>query len=222
VTPEFLQWDSDHFGRRIARVEAPRSNDDWLAVDDWADANDIDCLYVFASGKDPTAIRLAQEHAARSLGERIILEAVVTDASPVDGLRLATTADLAWLEEIAGESFTHARFFHDPNFSHALAQSLYRTWVRTSVEGWARAVLVVPKQGFVTCRDEKIDLLAVAAHARGQGIATRLTNGAKHWFATHGVRRVSVLTGNDVAIKLYKGCGFVPARTEVVFHKWYR
>lgn len=221
MTPEFLQWDSDHFGVRIARVDAPRSRDEWLTLDDWAYANQIDCMYVAASGKDPIAIRLAEERAARCLGERTILEAIVTDSPAVDGLRFATESDLPWLEDIAAKAFVESRFFRDPHFSPALCEALYRVWIRKSLQGWARAVLVADERGFVTCRDEKIDLLAVADSARGQGVGTTLTNGAKHWFATHGVRRVSVLTRNEVAVKLYQRCGFVPARTEIVFHKWY-
>ena len=48
--------------------------------------------------------------------------------------------------------------------------------------------------------------------------------GAKHWFATHGIRRVSVLARakNESAVRLYQRCGFVPARSEVLFHKWYK
>ena len=83
---------------------------------------------------------------------------------------------------------------------------------------------VAAPTGFVTCRDEKIDLLAVAESARGRGLGALLTNGAMHWFATNGVRRVSVLAriNNDDAVRLYKRCGFVPAATEFLFHKWYK
>ena len=96
------------------------------------------------------------------------------------------------------------------------------------MHGYARAVLVSgdvgEPTGFVTCRDEKIDLLAVAESVRGRGLGALLTNGAKHWFATNGVRRVSVLARaqNEPAIRLYKRCGFVPAATEFLFHKWYK
>lgn len=224
MTTEFLQWDSDHFGVRIARTDAPRTNDDWLAIDDWAQANDIDCLYVFASGKDATAIRLAEEHAARCLDERVILEAIVTDSPAVEGLHGATEADLPALEEIAARSFLESRFFRDPHFPRDRSEELFRTWIRKSVNGWAQAVFVCSQNGFVTCRDAKIDLLAVAESARGRGIGTLLTNGAKHWFATNGVRRANVLArvNNDAAVRLYKRCGFVPASTEFLFHKWYK
>ena len=83
--------------------------------------------------------------------------------------------------------------------------------------------MLTPPPGFVTCRDEKIDLLAVAESARGRGIGELLTNGAMHWFATNGVRRVSVLArSNNDACRCHKRCGFVPAATEFLFHKWYK
>ncbi|MBC8107968.1 MAG: GNAT family N-acetyltransferase [Anaerolineae bacterium] len=227
MTPEFLQWDSDHFGVRIARTHAPRNTPDWRAVDDWAFNNQINCLYVFATNKDSAAIKLAEEHAARCMDERIILEAIGSNASAVSGLRMAEQADLAELEAIAASSFIDSRFFRDPNFPRERCEGLFRTWIRKSVHGYARAVLVAGEigapTGFVTCRDEKIDLLAVAGSSRGRGIGALLTNGATHWFASQCVRRVSVLarSSNDSAIRLYKRCGFVPASTEFVFHKWY-
>jgi dTDP-4-amino-4,6-dideoxy-D-galactose acyltransferase len=158
------------------------------------------------------------------MGERVIFEAIVTGAPAVEGLRLATPSDLPWLEDIAATAFIESRFFRDPNFSRASSESLFRTWIRKSVEGWARAVLVADQQGFVTCRDEKIDLLAVTESARGVGVGAALTKGANHWFATQGVRRVSVLAraDNAAAVNLYKRCGFIPALSEFVFHKWYR
>lgn len=228
MTPEFLQWDSDHFAVRIARTDAPRTTDEWRATDHWAFANDIDCLYVFSNGNDPTSIRLAEEHGARCMDERVVLEAIVSGAASVAGLRAAEEADLPELETIAATSFTESRFFRDPSFCRDRCEELFRTWVRKSVHGYARAVLVTghvgAPTGFVTCRQEKIDLLAVAESARGKGIGALLTNGAKHWFATAGVRRVSVLAraNNDAAIRLYKRCGFVPASTEILFHKWYK
>lgn len=228
MTPQFLEWDSDHFGVRIARTDAPCVKADWSAIDDWAFANDIDCLYVFANGKEPTTIRLAEEHASRCMDERIILEAISSNSPAVQGLRPADEADLPVLEEIAARSFAESRFFRDPHFPRERSEELFRTWIRKSVHGYARAVLVAgdvsAPTGFVTCRDEKIDLLAVAEPARGKGIGALLANGAKHWFATNGVRRVSVLarSKNESALRLYRACGFVPASTEFLFHKWYR
>ncbi|CAN5452111.1 hypothetical protein BH09PLA1_BH09PLA1_19030 [soil metagenome] len=227
MTPQFLQWDSDHFGVRIARIDAPTTTPEWEAVDAWAAANAIDCIYVFANGKDQAAIRLAEEHAARCVDERIILEAVVSDASMPNDVREAVDLDLPALEAIAVRAFTDSRFHRDPHFSPVLCDSLFRLWIRKSVRGYARAVLVTGAPGapvaFVTCRDEKIDLLAVTESARGKGIGERLTNAAKGWFASQRVRRVSVLARarNDPAIRLYKRCGFVPAMSEFVFHRWY-
>ena len=228
MTPEFLQWDSDHFSVRIARSDAPHTNDEWHALDEWAHANDIACMYVFANGREQIAIRLAEEHAARCMDERIILEAIVSDSPAVNGLRAAVEPDLPALEEIAARSFEESRFFRDPHFARERSEELFRSWIRKSVKGYARAALVSGEvgapTGFITCRDEKIDLLAVAESARGRGIGSQLTNGAKHWFATNGVRRVSVLArlNNDNAVRLYKRCGFVPAATEFLFHKWYK
>jgi ribosomal protein S18 acetylase RimI-like enzyme len=158
------------------------------------------------------------------MDERVILEAIVSNSPAVDGLRFATEPDLPALEEIAAPSFTESRFFRDPHFPRDRSEELFRTWIRKSVNGWAQAVLVRERVGFVTCRDQKIDLLAVAETARGRGLGALLTNGAKHWFATNGVRRVSVLArvSNDNAVALYKRCGFVPASTEFLFHKWYK
>ena len=52
-----LAWDSEFFGKRIARAYTERINEDLLReITDWCAENRIDCLYLLAASNDPATI----------------------------------------------------------------------------------------------------------------------------------------------------------------------
>lgn len=83
--------------------------------------------------------------------------------------------------------------------------------------------------GYVTCHlppnsdSGSIGLIAVSPTHQGQGLGKALITAATDWFASRGVRRVSVVTqGRNVpAQRLYARCGFIPSRLELYYHLWF-
>ena len=79
-TVEILPWDSNFFGKSIARVLTGRLEpDDLKAILDWAQEGSIDCLYYLADSTDPASIWLAQNSGFRMVDIRTTLSWTAED-----------------------------------------------------------------------------------------------------------------------------------------------
>ena len=235
----YLDWDSEFFGVRIARVE-----DRFLSsvtadfVDQWCKTHSIDCLYFLADSDDPASTRAAEDAGYRFVDVRLTLCGSVTANSPLRletnsvQIRQATAADIPELRRIASGSHQASRFYRDPNFPKALCDRLYEIWIEKSVEGYAEMVWVAVSGrqpvGYISChlRDggAEIGLLGVAAAARGTGVGLHLVGRALEEFAVQGAQSVSVVTqgSNVAAIRLYEKAGFRAYSVQFWYHKWFR
>lgn len=232
-----LDWDSEFFGRRIARVTAHRLTPELVEdVVAWGKRAGAECLYFLADAGDPETVRLAEDHAFRQVDVRLTLERGL-DGEPAapwpDGgarVRPAAPADLPALRALARTSHHDSRFYHDPNFPAARCDDLYATWIEKSCAGYADAVLVADHDraaaGYVSCHldpDEgRIGLFAVSAAHQGRGTGRALLAASLGWFAAQGRRRVSVVTQgrNAPAQRLYQHGGFVTRSLQLWYHRW--
>lgn len=242
---QFLPWDTDHFGVRIARANFHRLDPALLdQVLQWCRENTIDCLYFLAEAEMET-IRCAEDHGFRLVDVRMTLEKRLDRAHPAAAgtdqgvlLRPAVLGDLPALERIARDSFIYSRFFSDPCFPRAACQRLYEIWIEHSVKGRSALVLVAvepalgehPGQplGFLTCEINEagqglIGLTGVDPAQRGRGIGRRLVEQGLAWFGENGVEVVEVVTQgrNLVAQRLYQRAGFLTASVQLWYHRWF-
>jgi len=234
---EYLEWDSQFFGRRIARVNSSCLTEKLaVEIDDWCSLERIDCLYFLASSTDPLTARLAQDNMFRLVDVRVTLELHVRTAcsgsSSLPRIRNAVERDIPALRILARSAHRDSRFYYDGNFPSHLCDRLYETWIERSCSGWAKNVLVAGEgadpEGYVTCQIPnpsigQIGLVGVAEKAHGKGIGRDLVTSAACWFAQEGVENVSVVTqGRNVrAQRLYQRCGFVTRSVELWFHRWF-
>jgi dTDP-4-amino-4,6-dideoxy-D-galactose acyltransferase len=200
------------------------------AVDAWARANDVDCVY-FLARDEPGAAAQAEDAGFRLTDVRVEL------GRPSAGeerstLRPAGAEDEAPLRELARSNHRITRFYADPRFPDERCDELYATWISRSLEGWADAVLVAEAEGrlagYVSLHRLEwgwgsIGLIGVAPDARGQGVGRRLVESAVAWAREQGLERVTVVTQarNVPALRLFEGCGFRMADLGLWFHKWY-
>ncbi len=234
----YLDWDSEFFGRRIARVNASRITDESITdIDAWCSAHRIECLYLLADSADPPTTKLAQENGFRFVDVRVTLDVRSTkacgsgDIATGDAVRRATEADIAALKAIARRNHRDTRFYYDGNFPMRRCDELYETWIEKSYRGWAENVLVAAKQGeiegYISCHVRtavigQIGLVGVAEKAQARGVGTELVAKALRWFSEQGIEVVSVVTqGRNVpAQRLYQKCGFATRSVELWFHRW--
>lgn len=247
---EMLQWDSEHFGRRIGRVRGRRLTPEALArIADWTAASRAECLYFLADSGEAATAALAEEGGFRLVDVRITLErrgggvAGAATAGSADGVevRAAVAADLPELRRIAAVSHRDSRFFQDPGFGAERAAHMYERWIEKCLgdpagivlvpamggrEGGGRGTRVV---GYITAAvtadgGGQIGLFAVDAAARGGGLGGRLIAAALEWCAARGADPVSVVTqGRNVgAQRLYQRFGLLSRDLELWFHRWSR
>jgi len=241
-----LEWDSEFFGFRIARVDGGRLTTkkmrDILA---WCEENFIECLYFLADSDHMDTLRLAERHQFSLVDIRVELQRSIS--GPLAHATLSSTeafqtrrflpGDIPSLKEIARQSITGSRFFSDPCFSKDASHSLYEAWVEKSCQGYADQVLVSaginqkndPVSGFITCHLPTADsggtigLLGTAVDFQGQGVGRALVNAALDWFGANGVGDVKVVTqGQNIkAQRLYQSSGFITHTQKLWYHKWF-
>jgi dTDP-4-amino-4,6-dideoxy-D-galactose acyltransferase len=230
----FLEWDSDFFSHRIARVEGSRlASDTVQQIFDWCAQHRIDCLYLRADSNDAETIRVADAMQFQLVDVRLTFERALAIAPPLPAsIRSWCEADLATLASIAGVSHSDSRFYFDGHFPRERCDQLYRVWIERSCHGWADAVLVAELEGcpagYVSCHLEtddtgSIGLIAVAPEHRGAGLGTHLVNAALQFMLGKGRSRAIVVTqGRNVASqRLYQRCGFVTQSVELYYHRWF-
>lgn len=234
---QVLDWDTEFFGFRIARLNEERLTEDKLAhAVSWCRANEVKCLYFLADNRDAATIRLAEWANFHFVDTRVAYEkrfcqsiANVDEADTC--IRLAQPADVPALRVIAASSYTDSRFYNDPGFPRLLCDRLYETWIEKSCSGYADAVLVAQMQGvpvgYISCHLQndgqgQIGLVGVAGNVQGKGIGTRLIDAATSWFAARGTDTITVVTQgrNIVAQRLYQRSGFLICSTDTWYHLW--
>jgi len=231
----FREWDSLHWGLRIAKVEGSRlTPESVVSIRSWCESHAIDCVY-FLADDDPGTHRLAESAGYRRVDTRVTLERE-PEESPAGGkgvVRPFDPHDLPVLCRIARSSHHATRFYRDGRFPGPKCDDLYETWIRKSCGGEAQAVFVAapdgPPVGYVTCELEepaegKIGLMAVDEAFRGKGLGRALVLEALRWFGSRSVRRVSVITQGDEggARRFYESCSFVVCSVQVWYHGWLR
>jgi dTDP-4-amino-4,6-dideoxy-D-galactose acyltransferase len=231
-----LPWDSEFWGVPVGRVEDGELTTERLAaVDEWADANEVACLYFLASGDDPSSAHVAERGGFRLMDLRVELRrSAGAEEQPLERLREARPDDAGALRAIARSSHGITRFYADPNFANDRCDDLYDVWISRSLEGWADGVLVADGEGgaagYVSCHLDdasatgSIGLIAVDERARGSGIGVDLARGAVGWCHGRGSETMSVVTQgrNVAALRTFQRAGFLVDSVGLWFHKWYR
>ena len=229
-----LDWDTEFWGVRIARIEGDTLTADSAAqVDDWARQNEVDCLYFLARSDDARSAQAAEQAGFRLMDVRVELGRATGGETSARAVRESRPEDVPALRAIARENHRGTRFYADPRFPTARCDDLYDVWIERSCAGWADVVLVAEHEsrpaGYVSCHLDpagaggSIGLIAVAAAARQLGLGRTLVEGALAWCAARGVPKVTVATqGRSVAaLRLYERCGFRIESLRLWFHKWY-
>lgn len=242
----YLEWDSDFWGRRMARADANcLDRKSVREMREWCEDEAIDCLYFLADADEEATVRLAEENGFRLADIRLTLERGLKGISPAASepgpprIRPCVPEDVPALRSIARLSHRDSRFYFDSNFPRALCNRLYEVWIEKSCRGYADGVLVAEHEGlaagYVSCHLSKeatnssdglrgdIGLVGVGASAQGRGLGLSLVEGALGWFAAQGMERVSVVTqGRNVrAQRLYQKCGFKTQSVRLWYHLWF-
>jgi dTDP-4-amino-4,6-dideoxy-D-galactose acyltransferase len=232
----YLDWDSNFFDCRIARLNAPRLNEAIAAQAlQWCGENRIDCLYFLADSDHSETCRLAESNGFQLVDVRLTYErAVESDAGdePATSVRFAREDDLPPLRAIARSSHHDSRFYFDGHFERANCDRLYETWIENSFRGFAQAVLVAERDGapagYLTCHykeeESQIGLVGVGRDHQGKGLGLALVRSFLAWSRRQRAARAKVVTqGRNVgAQRLYEKVAFLIATQQLWYHRWFQ
>lgn len=237
---EFLTWDSEFFGRRIARSTVEQVNADQMQqILAWCQQERIECLYFLADPADNETLRQLQQPLFRLVDLRMTLAFDHAGSPPLQPapsvpdvtLRAWQPADLPELIAVARSSYTDSRFYFDGHFPIEHCAQLYETWLIKSCDGWADHVLVAEIEGrpvgFITghlnAQAGRIGLVGVAQTARGYGVGQHLVTAMLAWFQQHDCQQTTVITqGRNIpAQRLYQRCGFLSHTIRLWYHGWF-
>lgn len=237
---EFLPWDTEFFGVRVARVCGGRLTPDRARdVLDWCDQRRISCLYFLADAGHTETVASAEACGFGLKDVRLTCrwrKAQLPEPAALPAgfvVRPACPSDLATLETIAGASHTDSRFYFDQRFAREAVGRLYRTWLRQSVGGGADACLVLEGPGgpggYITCHldppsgEGSIGLGGLASDLRGRGLGQGLYREALRWFGQHRVESVRYVTqGRNIqAQRVIQRLGFLTETVQLWYHRWF-
>ena len=234
----YLDWDSNFFERRIARLNASRLDPEIAQQAlQWCAQNRIDCLYLLAGSDDPQTKRLVEENDFRLVDVRVTYERVVAQTEKTEkeetaaNIRLAREDDLPFLADIARNAHHDSRFYFDEHFDRQKCDQFYETWIRNSLHGFADAVLVAESSqqaaAYVTCKltgsEAQIGLIGVSEAHRGKGLGSALVTSFLSWARERGAVRAKVVTQgrNAGAQRLYQKSGFLLVSSQPWYHRWF-
>lgn len=142
-------------------------------------------------------------------------------------VRPATIGDVAAIERIARESFTHDRFHADPFIADDIAGAIKAAWAGNDVRTRGDIVFVAVDGGevvgFNACLRRAdvavIDLIAVAPSAQGKGIGRQLVRASlDHYGGAIRIMYVGTQANNPSALAVYGSLGFRSVKSEKTFH----
>jgi len=139
----------------------------------------------------------------------------------------AQESDKAGIIDLAGVAFKYSRFFLDPLIHDDIARETRQKWVANYFNGLRGDMMLVAKSadrvvGFCQLlkREETaaIDLIAVAAEAQRQGVATDMMNSIKHFIPESGRIIVGTQAANIPAARAYENNKFRLINSTYIFH----
>ena len=228
-----LEWDSQFFGRRIARHEQNRLNNQSLdQALSWCKEQGIECLYFLCDSDEDASVVLAESVGFHLVDIRLELNWKSEPSKlPTAAVREFRETDLAELQQIASEVYDNTRFSMDKHFPADRVADLYQEWLTGSCQNPAHKVFVAAVDevaGFITCQFDtpeigRIGLLGISAAAQGMGYGQQLVQTAQHFFCSAGCSEVRVVTqGRNIAAqRLYQASGFRTYKVSLWYHKWF-
>jgi len=233
---QVLDWDSDLFGVKVARITRP-----YLSIAEISDillelkGRQVRLVYWFSEHRCDDA---AVKKLCGNLVDRKITFVIDFSTVDLDEILSANVVKpftnsmpVSVFEDLAIQSGKYSRFAVDQKFPKERFVALYKTWILRSLrKEIAKEVLVIQKgtqiAGMVTLGEKDgrgdIGLIAVKSGFRRKKYGETLVRAAQRWFIKSGFEYGQVVTqGQNIpACNLYTKCGYSIERTEYCYHFW--
>lgn len=233
---QILDWDSDFFGVKVARITQPRlTTQELSAALSELKIQQVKLVYWSSDleGDDAVVKKLHGKLTDKKTTFAIQFRSVnLNDILSTDVVEPYTDSmPIADLQSLAIQSGEYSRFAIDSHIPKDKFIALYEIWINRSLrKEIAKEVLVIRDGdrvvGMVTLGEKNgrgdIGLIAVDLDFRGRKYGERLVRAAQKWFIAYGFKHGQVVTqGQNIpACNLYKKCDYLVERIEYLYHFW--
>lgn len=230
---EYLQWDSDFFGKKIGKITTCGSSvfENHLIK---ARAEGYDVIYVFGANNLRLDNSLLNEFNGRIVDVKVLYVKDITssyeniEADIVEYTDNECCNDLEQLAYLSGE---YSRYKTDDNFGVDNFKRLYKTWMDKSITREIADKLFIIKNndeilGMVTMKIEAeighLGIMAVKENAQKNGYANSFIKYCCNTLYAIGINEIEVPTqlNNLKACRLYERLGFKIHDITSVYHFW--
>jgi ribosomal protein S18 acetylase RimI-like enzyme len=236
---KFLDWDSEHYKKRIAQVKKPvLYRSDFKKVDHWCNTNKIDCLYYLKDLLNNNESDIEELNNFNLVDIRVELNLKIDDL-PMEQqygneIKISSLKNKIRNElfAISDRNINNTRFYNDTNFDQDLVKKMYQIWLKKSYNDPFTTVVIAEIKnrivGFITFKHgheeiSTIGLVAIDKNYQRLGIGKSIMNECIHLSFKQNKTRISVATqlNNEPAIKFYERFGFKVFKKSNWYHKWY-
>lgn len=227
-----LEWDSNFFGIRVARIDSGLQEPDFMEVISQLDSEEFDLVYF----NSKFLVKENKYYKNHLLDKRVSLIKELKDKKPWDDRvklyngRVPTGKMIDLSRRVAQSS----RFFFDPAIPNEKVYEMYKIWLSKSVsKEMATDVLVYEDeygiQGFATIKildngKALIPMLAVDRNHEGLGISFMLMQAIETFLLKEGCEYLISETKakNLRALKVYERFGITCEPSHYINHLWRR
>ncbi|MCK4978743.1 MAG: GNAT family N-acetyltransferase [Candidatus Delongbacteria bacterium] len=232
---QILDWDSNLFGIKVAKIIEPDlSADEIKSILCELKQKSVELVYWASDKKCNDEIKQLE-------GRLVDIKTTfIADLSNLSSQNndltdivepYSRSMPIVDLEDLAIQSGEFSRFAVDPNFKRTNFIALYKIWINKSInKEIAKQVLVIKEYnkiiGMITLGEKNgrgdIGLLAVCKNYRGKGYGEKLVSAAQSWFIQNGYTTGQVVTQdkNISACNFYKKYGYSVDKIEYFYHFW--
>jgi ribosomal protein S18 acetylase RimI-like enzyme len=190
-------------------------------------------IYTRLDATDSARIKIAEQCLEMTLTDTNVLLEQHPGAHhtpPSNRVRLASPDDESAVAKVAATSFSLTRFHADPQIGPDIANRIKAQWARNFFNGHRGELMLVAEHadriaGFCQLLHREdaliIDLIAVSAAARRQGLASDMIAASRIAARERGCQwlRVGTQLANIASLRCYEGLGFRVCSAQHIFHR---
>ena len=233
---KFLEWDTDYFGVKSARVNLLGvvdekgqedilsfcKNYDFVTIANFENRNENNLWIGEKTAAFLTDVNIQFVKELNSSEQRSDDDTYVKNNLPINNQIL----------NIARKSFRYSRFFNDLNLSESKSRNIYLHWTEGAFQQENNYFVFCEREGNVAgyllfSSEENcatIELIAVDESYQGQGVGKTLIKAMESFVSNKGILKIKVGTqiNNIFAAQFYNAMEFKYVSCGSVYHLWRR
>ncbi len=231
---KFLEWDTEYFGVKSARVNLLGDVDERGQEDILSFCKNYDFVTIANfENRNENNLWIGEKTAAflTDVNIQFVKELHSLEKHSDDNTNV--TNNLPPNEEIlkiAKKSFKYSRFYNDPNLSESKSQNVYLHWTEGAFQKDSKYFVICEREdniaGFLLFSSEEtfvtVELIAVDEAYQGQGVGKALIKAMESFVLDKDINKIKVGTqmNNIPAVQFYSKMGFTYVNCGSIYHIW--